>query len=45
MVGSFYRNPPMTVSFKVNRSGKSKVLSQEERNLIQTHLPEKSTYL
>ena len=31
----------MTVSFKVNRSGKSKVLSQEERNLIQTHLPEK----
>ena len=31
----------MTISFKVNRSGKSKVLTQEERDLIQTHLPEK----
>ena len=28
-----------TISFKVNRSGKSKVLTQEERELIQTHLP------
>ena len=41
ILGSFQGNPPMTVSFKVNRSGKSKVLSKEERNLIQTHLPEK----
>ena len=32
---------PVTISFKVNRSGKSKVLTQEERDLIQTHLPEK----
>ena len=31
----------MTISFKVNRSGKSKVLTQEERDLLQTHLPEK----
>ena len=31
----------MTVSHKVNRSGKSKVLTQGERTLIQTHLPEK----
>lgn len=31
----------MTVFHKVNRSGKSKVLSVEERTLIQTHLPEK----
>ena len=32
---------PVTISLKVNRSGKSKVLTQEERDLIQTHLPEK----
>ncbi len=31
----------MTVFHKVNRSGKSKVLSKQERDLIQTHLPEK----
>ena len=31
----------MTVFHKVNRSGKSKVLSKEERDLIQRHLPEK----
>ena len=31
----------MTIFHKVNRSGKSKVLSKEERGLIQTHLPEK----
>ena len=31
----------MTVFHKVNRSGKSKVLSREERDLIQTHLPQK----
>lgn len=31
----------MTVFHKVNRSGKSKVLSKSERDLIQTALPEK----
>ena len=31
----------MSVFHKVNRSGKSKVLSTEERELIQQHLPEK----
>ena len=31
----------MTVSHKVNRSGKAKVLSKAERDLIQQHLPEK----
>ena len=31
----------MSVFHKVNLSGKSKVLSPEERSLIQSHLPEK----
>ena len=31
----------MSVFHKVNRSGKSKVLTSEERALIQTHLPDK----
>ena len=31
----------MTISFKVNRSGKSKVLSPDEISLIQSRLPEK----
>ncbi len=36
-----FPNGTMTVFHKVNRSGKSKVLSKEERDLIQTHLPQK----
>ena len=32
---------PMTVFHKVNRSGKAKVLSQDEQDLIKSHLPEK----
>ena len=31
----------MTVFHKVNRSGKAKVLSQDERDVIKSHLPEK----
>ena len=31
----------MTVFHKVNRSGKAKVLSQNERDVIKSHLPEK----
>ena len=32
---------PMTVFHKINRSGKAKVLSQDEQDLIKSHLPEK----
>ena len=32
---------PLSVFHKVNRAGKSKVLSPEERSLIQSRLPEK----
>ena len=32
---------PMTVFHKVNRSGKAKVLSPDEQDLIKSHLPEK----
>ena len=31
----------MTVFHKINRSGKAKVLSQDERDVIKSHLPEK----
>lgn len=34
-------NLPMTVFHKVNRSGKAKVLSPDEQDLIKSHLPEK----
>ena len=32
---------PMTVFHKINRSGKAKVLSPDEQDLIKSHLPEK----
>ena len=35
------RKEPMTLFHKVNRSGKAKVLSKNERDLIHSQLPEK----